>query len=200
MKTTDKNRTSPRLTAWLVVLIFFGWLAFVFVPWPRSETKETRLAPVDARAPYRAKLLAVGLPDNPDLDGLPEIFAIWADKAYWKNDRTKFAYWNPGSQDYTYFFEAIRENGRVRFRPISRPWEYDVEFGPHAPPPDEHPLRLMPSLAGKGARSGPAPRSADSPGPRSEPGQVPVDLPPPRFKPDAPAVHLEVVPMTESAK
>ncbi len=144
MKNPFIGRISAAKAGWVIGLLFFGWLAFVFLPWPKSDTKEPPPpAPVDVRAPYRAKLVAVGLPDNSDLDGLPEMFAIWADKAHWKNDRTKFAYWNPGSQDYTYFFEATRENGRVRFRQIRKPWEYEEEYENGRSDSKQDPIRLI---------------------------------------------------------
>jgi hypothetical protein len=132
MKTPAIERTSAAKAGWVVILLFFGWLAFVFVPWPQGKVEE-KVAPtlVDPRAPFAAKLRQAGLPDNPDWDGLPEQFAIMADKTHWSHDKIKFAYWNPGSRDYTYFFEAKRENGHVFFREIPKPDYYDdiVDWG-----------------------------------------------------------------------
>jgi hypothetical protein len=68
-----------------------------------------------------SKLQAVGLPDNPDFEGLPEFFAVWAEHAEWKDNRTIFAYWHPGAQDFAYYFEAIRGPEGFRFRPIPEP-------------------------------------------------------------------------------
>lgn len=99
---------------WLIVLIFVGWLAFLFVPVPKPEPKP---APPYVKPPP-SRLVALGLPDNPDLEHLPEFFAVFADKAEWKNDKTIFAYWNPGSNSYSYFFEAIRLNGSIHFKEI----------------------------------------------------------------------------------
>jgi hypothetical protein len=116
MKALTLQRTSAAKAGWIIGLIFFAWLAFLFVPVPRSRTKE--VTPVVLLAP--SKLRVAGLKDNPDWDGLPELFAIWSDSAEWKDDKTHFAYWNPGSNSYSYFFEANRENGDVRFRQISK--------------------------------------------------------------------------------
>ncbi len=57
--------------------------------------------------------------NNPDWQGLPDYFAIWADTLDWVENKTRFAYWNPGSSSYSYFFEATRETTGTRFRAIS---------------------------------------------------------------------------------
>jgi hypothetical protein len=110
------ERSSAAKAGWVFVVIFLGWLAFVFVPSPKPDPK----SPEKLAARPVSKLRAVGLPDNPDLEGLPEIFAIWADHAQWKDDKTQFAYWNPANRSYSYLFEASRRNGKARFRPITR--------------------------------------------------------------------------------
>lgn len=110
------ERTSAAKAGWIIGLFFLGWLAFLFGPLAKSGTKEVR--PVVTMPP--SKLRAVGLPDNPDLDGLPELFAVFSESAEWKGDRTQFAYWHPTNRAYSYFFEAIRKNGKIRFRPISK--------------------------------------------------------------------------------
>lgn len=108
------GRVSAARAGWLVALLFFGWLAFLLLPTPRPGPQP----PPAFVPPPPSRLVALGLPDNPDLDALPEIFAMYADKAEWKNDRTIFAYWNPGSQSYAYFFEATRAKGAYRFKAI----------------------------------------------------------------------------------
>jgi hypothetical protein len=110
------ERSSAAKAGWVFVVIFLGWLVFVFVPSPKPEPKPPEKLP----ARPVSKLRLVGLPDNPDLEGLPEIFAIWADHAQWQDDRTQFAYWNPANRSYSYLFEATRRNGKVRFRPITK--------------------------------------------------------------------------------
>ncbi len=96
-----------------LVLLLAVWLGFTL--FPRGE----KPAPVIAPVVVESKLHAVGLEDNPDWEGLPEFFAIWADRAEWKDNQTRFFYWNPGMNAYSYEFEAVRVNGSYRFKVIS---------------------------------------------------------------------------------
>ena len=109
---------SQRLPANQVGLIFAlllaAWLIFIF--FPRQDKPNPPVAP----AVTESKLRAVGLPDNADFEGLPEFFAVWAEHAQWQDNQTAFAYWNPGSQSYSYFIEATRLNDAYRFRIVSR--------------------------------------------------------------------------------
>lgn len=116
MKTQWSGKLSGAKSGWLIALLFFGWLAFLFVPGPKPESQP---APSPAKPPP-SRLVALGLPDDPDLEHLPELFGLYADQAEWKSDKTIFAYWNPGSNSYSYFFEASKKNGNYRFRPISK--------------------------------------------------------------------------------
>ncbi len=111
------GKLSAAKTGWLLALLFFGWLAFLMMPGPTPKPK-----PVPTYIPPpSSRLVALGLPDNPDLEHLPDFFALFADKAEWKDDKTIFAYWNPGSNSYSYFFEATRVDGAIRFKTISEP-------------------------------------------------------------------------------
>ena len=114
MKALWSGQLSAAKTGWLMALLFFGWLAFLLVPAPK--TKPEPPPPPLVKPPSR--LVALGLPDNPDLEHLPEFFAMYADKAEWKDDKTIFAYWNPGSNSYSYFLEATRVNGGYHFEVI----------------------------------------------------------------------------------
>ena len=143
MNAPAAKRTSASTAGWLFVLLMLGWLAFIFVPWPRtSKVAHTAVPP-----PVNSKLHAVGLADNPDWEGMPEIFAIWADHAEWKAGRTRFAYWHPVMKTYTYFFEAGRTETGFRFKEIAEPHDasylWDESLG------EECPIRFY--------KSGPAP-------------------------------------------
>ena len=119
MKGSPIGRTSAAQAGWWVLLLLFAWLAFVFVPLPHESAKEALPPP----RPPPSRLRALGLPDNPDFAGLPEFFALWADHAEWQDNRTRFAYWNPGTSDYSYFIEAVKVHGGFRFRVIREPQE-----------------------------------------------------------------------------
>ena len=113
MSSTVNQRVAPNRVALILVLLLAVWLAFQF--YPRSAKPAPSMAPMMAES----KLHAVGLADNPDWAGLPELFAVWADKISWNKDTVRFAYWNPGSRSYSYFFEARRHVGSYRFSTLS---------------------------------------------------------------------------------
>ena len=117
MNARNKSRFRPKQAGWIAVAIFAAWLVFLLVPAPRKAKPpaSTELPPMAAQS----KLESVGLTNNPDWQGLPGYFAIWADSVEWVGGKTRFAYWNPGSFSYSYFFEAARGNSEIRFRAIS---------------------------------------------------------------------------------
>ncbi|MBX3738391.1 MAG: hypothetical protein KF715_16970 [Candidatus Didemnitutus sp.] len=123
---------------WIVLLLVIGApLSFFYLTTPK-ERETLPEAPREKHPP--TKLESVGLRDYRDWDGLPEIFAVWADRAHWKNDRTRFSYWNPGTSTYSYFFEARRTANGYRFREIPEPRDTGFQWDPDAA--DDTPLRL----------------------------------------------------------
>jgi len=123
---------------WIVLLLVVtAPLAFFFLATPKEREAEPD-APRGKRP--LTKLEAVGLRDYRDWDGLPQIFEVWADRAHWKNDRTRFSYWNPGTSTYSYFFEARRTAKGYRFREIPEPHDAGFQWDPDAT--DDTPLRL----------------------------------------------------------
>ena len=127
MSTRGKGQFSVAQSGWLMALLFFGWLAFLLLPGPKP--KPAPLPPFVVKAPSR--IVALGLADNPDLEHLPEYFALYADKAEWKDDKTVFAYWHPGAQRFEYFFEATRNGKKYYFKALEESkrdggyWEED---------------------------------------------------------------------------
>lgn len=119
----NKNRLSPAFTGWVIGGLFVGMLILLF--WPAPKDAPAPPPPVIERPP--SELTKVGLPDDPDLEGLPGFFAIWADYAEWKDDKTIFAYRHPVSGEYSYFFEARRTPEGFRFRPVRRPTGEELE-------------------------------------------------------------------------
>ena len=123
--------------AWLVVAAVIAAPALFFALVEPKQREESAAATV-VRPP--SKLTSVGLRENRDWDGLPEIFAVWAPRAHWRGDRTRFAYWNPGTESHSYFFEARRTPAGYRVREIKEPrdegfaWDRDADA--------DSPLRL----------------------------------------------------------
>lgn len=147
MAARDKSRFTTAQAGWIALAIFGGWLVFLFLPVSRKPkpAAPAALPPVAAQS----KLEAVGLANNPDWQGLPDYFAIWADKLSWKDDRTRFAYWNPGSQSYSYYFEAERSAGTYRFRSLTRR-ELDETQGEYVDPNDDRGFTFeMPEQVGE---------------------------------------------------
>ena len=115
----SSQRSPLAKVGWIIPLAFVIALFVWHRPAPRAEAPPATAIPPPARPP--SPLRHVGLPDNPDLAGLPEIFAVNADAAEWKDNRTIFSYWHPGAKAYAYFFEATRGNFGYRFRAIPEP-------------------------------------------------------------------------------
>jgi hypothetical protein len=119
--------TSARKAGWVIILLLLAWVVFLVAPFPSKE----KPAPTSSLPPVAAqsKLESAGLANNPDWEGLPEYFAVWAGSVDWVGDRTWFAYWNPGSYSYSYFIEATRDGKEIRFRSLSaKPTEGGLEL------------------------------------------------------------------------
>lgn len=165
---------------WVVLAaVLAAPLAFFALVTPREETAQE--PPALAAPP--SKLAAFGLRENRDWDGLPDIFNVWAPRAHWQGDRTRFAYWNPGTQEHSYFFEARRSAQGLRFREIKEPRDPRFEWDPDARPDD--PLRLyLPKRSALPARP---PTESDRPTPeRPAPVKVEVQVVPAPAEPPAP--------------
>ncbi len=119
MNSPANQRVAPNRVVLILALLLAVWLGFEF--YPRNPKQTPPMSPVAAES----KLRAVGLADNPDWEGLPEFFAIVADKAEWNDDRTRFAYWHPVMKTYSYYFEATRGSTGFRFKEITEPHDPD---------------------------------------------------------------------------
>src|SRR6478736_128647 len=117
MNAQASERMSAAKTGWVIVLLMVAWAAFLILPFGRDEKSEA--SKVGALQPGEAELAAVELRYNVDWIGLPQYFAVWADRIVWAGDRTEFAYWDPASRSYAYQFEAIRAGKGYRFKLLS---------------------------------------------------------------------------------
>lgn len=130
----DSNKIPLGQLGWVVlVAVAAAPLGFFYLAQPKPRPPAE---PLPAVALPRTKLSAVGLRENRDWDGLPDIFALWSAKAHWRNDRTRFSYWNPGTQSRSYFFEARRTAQGVRFREIPEPTQAGYQWDPNVGPED----------------------------------------------------------------
>lgn len=170
--------------AWLILAAVIAAPTAFFVLVTPKEPEEPPARPVEKRA--LSKLESVGLRDYRDWDGLPEIFAVWADKAHWENDRTRFAYWNPATRSHSYFFEARRTTGGYRFREIREPHDEGFEWDSETT--DDVPLRLyllrrdeedIPPSAGVG-------KGTKHPKNKGELPTIKVDVPATKLAPEPP--------------
>lgn len=124
-----------RKLGWVVIafVLTAPTLFFALVA-PRPDEEPAPPAKIE-RPP--SKLAAVGLRENRDWDGLPEIFAIWESKAHWQGNRTRFAYWHPGTQSFGYYLEARRTTKGIRFKEIPEPsaagFGWDTSAGDDVP-------------------------------------------------------------------
>lgn len=172
MKFPGGSRLTPVQGAWLLALLTLGWLVFLFFPKPKPPPEP--LPPFEIRSP--SKLEQLGLPNNPDLKGLPDFFGIWASGADWRDNRTYFAYWHPGADAFAYYVEARRTGEKTyRFRLVMDPTK--AGFVLDEDMPADSPLRLYRWPAAKAQVSAPPPPLP--PAIETAPAQVPVriDLP-----------------------
>lgn len=167
------------------MLLAGGWLVFLLLPKPADEPAASPAPP-----PPPSSLVRAGLRDYTDWEGLPEIFAVWADKAEWKDGRTRFAYWHPVMKTYSYYFEAVRVKGGFHFKEIAEPQEPDYSLGESLG--DDCPIRFYrsPGLNKIGATgpqtSPPAMQMLD--GLKEKPDTIRIDIPAPPVKnPETPA-------------
>ena len=178
MKAPALERTSAAKAGWLIIALTLGWLVFLFLPDPAQEQPAKPAAvPIPTTS-----LTKAGLREYTDWEGLPEIFAIWADKAEWKDNRTKFAYWHPVMKSYSYYFEAVRTGGGYRFQEIAKPHDpdyfWDESLG------DDCPIRFY-IRPGKDSmiRSMPSPVSPAVENVKPQVDAVPVTIPTTDLKP-----------------
>lgn len=116
MKALITERISVAKAGWLIGVFLIAWPLFLLLPFGGNPPRLPReLAPLSP-----SKLAAFGLGENVDWAALPDLFVVWAGQAEWKENKTQFAYWHPGARSYAYFFEALRVDGKLRFRALSR--------------------------------------------------------------------------------
>ncbi len=177
MKAPVLEPTSAAKSGWVIILLTVGWMGFMLWPWPKDKPAAKPAAiPVPATSLTRS-----GLAEYTDWEGLPEIFAIWADKAEWKDGKTRFAYWHPVMKNYSYFFEATRVGAGYRFQEMPEPREYPDGFWDESLGED-CPIRFYHSLPAPLKIVLPQLIHSDPAG--SDPIKVKLDIDPPTLRPE----------------
>lgn len=79
-------------------------------------------------------------PQETHLTTIEAVFDRWGEHAVWHNDTTEIAYWNPGTEEFSEFYEVRRMNGALYFRSIPKLTRRIIKRGKPLPP--ECPLRF----------------------------------------------------------
>lgn len=119
----NRPAASPRRlvaqAGWIVAVLLLGWVGFIFLPFGGPKDPEA-FPPAPPRPP--SELNKVGLRDNVDWEQMPGIFAVWADRAYWQENKAYFSYRHPLSgKFFEYNFEVTKTTNGYRFREAEPP-------------------------------------------------------------------------------
>lgn len=197
MKTMALERTSAAKAGWVFLGLLGAWIVFLFLPGPTPEPP-----PKPVTVPTLAsKLVTVGLPADPDLEALPLFFPVWADRAEWKDGKTRFAYKHPVSGEFSFFFEATKTSDGFRFREIPKPTEPSERMIGTDELSEDCPFGffITNSLAKLRPVISPTdPQRGDPPQPESS--KIPIDIGSPKAKFAAPTMVPVLKPVLEEKK
>ncbi len=98
-----------KVPSWVSVGFVLGALFVLALPKPKPVPPQVKLVEVVRPAPQETKLTTI-----------EAVFAEWGSSAVWSNDTTEIAYWNPGTQEFSEFYEVWRIANRYYFRSIPR--------------------------------------------------------------------------------
>lgn len=123
--------TMSKVPSWVslgfVLGALFGWAL------PKPGPKPSPPVPTRAVAPPRE-------PQATKLTTVEAVFAEWSAHAVWDNDTTQIAYWNPGTEGFTEFYEVRRRADLLYFRSIPKLTRLVIRHGKPLPP--ECPLQF----------------------------------------------------------
>ena len=124
---TPVSRMS-KVPSWISVGFVLG-AAFVWGLRPKPQPPEVKIVEVVPPQPAETKLTTI-----------EAVFAEWGEHAVWHNDATEIAYWNPGTEEFSEFYEVRRLGEALYFRSIPRLTRRLINRGKPLPP--ECPLRF----------------------------------------------------------
>lgn len=191
MSARPNSRFTTTQAGWVALVFFGAWLAFLFLPVGR----EAKPPPAHSQTLLdgEEELRAAGLPYNADWIGLPTYFKAWAERLSWADGALRFSYWNPGTRNYTYRFEATRTTQGYRFHQLAETPGQEAheslaegEMLPTHPfdfaeqVPVETPVRPVPNLPG----SDPVPPASPAEKPKVDVqfSPAPLKVPKPELK------------------
>lgn len=108
-----------------VLGVVFVWGLFK----PKPMPPEVKIVEVIPPTPQETKLTTI-----------EAVFAEWAAHAVWHNDTTQIAYWNPGTEEFSEFYEVRRVADTLYFRSIPELTRRIIAHG--KPLPENCPLRF----------------------------------------------------------
>lgn len=79
-------------------------------------------------------------PEETKLTTIEALFERWGEHAVWHQDTTEIAYWNPGTEEFSEFYEVRRIGDALYFRSIPKLTRRIINHGKPLPP--EAPLRF----------------------------------------------------------
>lgn len=118
-----------KVPSWISLGFVLG-AAFVLAwPKPKQAAPQVKLVEAVRAAPEETKLTTI-----------EAVFAAWGQFAVWDGDTTEIAYWNPGTKEFSEFYEVRRVGGENYFRSIGRLTRRIINRG--KPLPAECPLQF----------------------------------------------------------
>lgn len=118
-----------KVPSWVSLGFVLGALFVIALPKPKPAPPEVKIVEVVRPPAAETKLTTV-----------EAVFAAWREYAVWHDDLTEIAYWNPGTQEFSEFYEVWRVADREYFRSIPRLTRRLISHGKEPPP--ECPLRF----------------------------------------------------------
>jgi hypothetical protein len=118
-----------KVPSWISVGFVLGALCvWVFLK-PKPVPPQVKIVEVTRPTPQETKLTTI-----------EAVFAAWGQNAVWDNDTTEIAYWNPGTEEFSEFYEVRRIGEALYFRSIPRLTRREITHG--RPPEPGCPLRF----------------------------------------------------------
>lgn len=118
-----------KVPSWISVGFVLGAVFVWGLFKPKPVPPEVRIVEVIPPQPQETKLTTI-----------EAVFSDWSEHAVWHNDTTEIAYWNPGTEEFSEFYEVRRLGDALFFRSIPKLTRRIINHG--KPLPGGCPLRF----------------------------------------------------------